>query len=159
MLKHSLTLLAFVILAGLTAPLAAQQTGTKAGMLTCKTSASLGLIVGSHQKIGCGFTPNNGGPPDNYTGYINRLGADIGVRTGGVMAWAVIAPTTGVHHGALAGKYVGASGDASLGLGAGAKVLVGGSHRSITLQPISVEGQTGVNVALGVAGLTLRSAH
>jgi hypothetical protein len=69
---------------------------------------------------------------------------------------AVIAPTTGLHPHALAGKYVGATGDVSLGLGAGAKVLVGGSHRTVTLQPLSVEGQVGVNLALGVAGLTLR---
>ena len=75
------------------------------------------------------------------------------------MAWAVIAPTSGVAHGALAGKYFGASADASFGLGAGAKVLVGGSYRTITLQPVSVEGQVGVNLALGVTGFTLRATH
>jgi hypothetical protein len=84
------------------------------------------------------------------------LGVDVRVKGGGVMTWAVIAPTTGLHPHALAGKYVGATGDVSLGLGAGAKVLVGGSHRTVTLQPLSVEGQVGVNLALGVAGLTLR---
>ena len=75
------------------------------------------------------------------------------------MAWVVLAPTNGVHHGALAGKYVGASGGASLGVGPSANVLVGGSHRSFALQPLSVEGQVGVNLALGVAGLTLHSAQ
>jgi di/tricarboxylate transporter len=59
----------------------------------------------------------------------------------------------------LAGKYVGASGSASLGLGVGANALVGGSHRSIALQPLSLEGQTGVNLALGIAGLTMRRVH
>ena len=72
------------------------------------------------------------------------------------MAWAVFAPTSGLHHGALRGNYVGASGDASFGLGAGAKLLVGGSHRTISLQPLALQGQTGVNLALGVAGLRLR---
>lgn len=72
------------------------------------------------------------------------------------MAWAVFAPTSGLHRGALRGSYVGASADASLGLGAGAKVLVGGSHRTISLQPLAVQGQAGVNLALGVAGLRLR---
>jgi Protein of unknown function (DUF992) len=75
---------------------------------------------------------------------------------GGVMAWAVLAPTNGVSPGALAGKYVGVSGDASLGVGGGANVLVGGSHRSVALQPVSVTGNVGINLALGVAGLTLR---
>ena len=72
------------------------------------------------------------------------------------MAWAVFAPTLGLPHGALRGHYVGASGDASLGLGAGGKLLVGGSHKTISLQPLSLTGQVGVNLALGVAGLTLR---
>ena len=91
-------------------------------------------------------------------GHVNRLGLDIGVKAGGVMAWGVFAPTKGYHHGALAGKYVGGSGSASLGVGFGANALIGGSHCSITLQPLSVEGQVGVNLALGVAGLTLSSA-
>ena len=76
--------------------------------------------------------------------------------TATALAWAVFAPTSGLHHGALRGNYVGASGDASFGVGAGAKVLVGGSHRTISLQPLSVQGQVGVNLALGVAGLRLR---
>ncbi len=152
-------LFVLAVVVGSATPLAAQQANqAKVGMLTCKTSAALGLIVGSHQKLACSFTRDGGGPPDHYSGYVNRLGLDLGVKAGGVMAWAVVAPTPGVHHGALAGKYVGASGDISLGVGAGAKVLVGGSKQSIALQPVSVEGQVGVNLALGVAGLTLRSA-
>ena len=145
--------------AALTMPAFAQQAGgTKVGVLTCKASASLGLIVGSRQSVRCSFSPDSGGKPENYVGHIGRLGLDLGVRGGGVMVWTVVAPTNGYHHGALAGHYVGANADASLGLGAGAKVLVGGSHRTISLQPLSVSGQVGVNLALGVAGLTLRSA-
>ena len=143
----------------LTTPALAQQAGgTKVGVLTCKASASLGLIVGSRQSVRCSFSPDSGGTAENYVGHIGRLGLDLGVRGGGVMVWGVIAPTSGYHRGALAGHYVGASADASLGLGAGAKVLVGGSHRTISLQPLSVSGQVGVNLALGVAGLTLRAA-
>ena len=153
-------LAAMAILAALNTSLAAQETNrTKAGVLSCRTSASVGLIVGSHQKLNCRFTPDGGGPPETYFGHINRVGLDVGVRAGGAMAWAVLAPTNGVHHGALAGKYVGASGGASLGVGANANVLVGGSHRSFALQPLSVEGQVGVNLALGVAGLTLHAAQ
>jgi hypothetical protein len=156
MLKLSRTLGLIALLAVLTTPLAAQQTNsTKVGVLTCRTSASLGLIVGSHQKLSCRFTPDAGGPPETYYGHINRLGLDLGIRAGGAMVWGVLAPTTGMHHGALAGTYVGGSGSVSVGLGANANVLVGGSHRSVALQPLSVEGQAGVNLALGVAGLTL----
>jgi hypothetical protein len=152
------TILALALVLSACPPLAAQQAGgTKVGMLTCKTSASLGLLVGSHQKLRCSFSPDNG-PPENYVGHINRLGLDIGVKAGGVMAWGVFAPTAGLHHGALAGKYVGGSSSASLGVGLGANALIGGSHRSIALQPLSIEGQVGVNLALGVAGLTLSSA-
>jgi hypothetical protein len=158
MCKYCRLLLTAITLVGTCLPLAAQQAGgTKVGMLTCKTSASLGLLVGSHQKLRCSFSPDNG-PPENYVGHINRLGLDIGVKAGGVMAWGVFAPTAGLHHGALAGKYVGGSSSASLGVGLGANALIGGSHRSIALQPLSVEGQVGVNLALGVAGLTLSPA-
>jgi hypothetical protein len=160
MLRRRPLLLALGVLLGTSVPLAAQQSGgTKVGTLTCQTSASIGLIVGSHQRLRCRFAPDGGGPVEYYTGHVNRLGLDIGVRAAGIMAWAVLAPTAGLHHGALAGKYVGASGDISLGVGVGAKVLVGGSHRSYALQPLSVEAQAGVNLALGVAGLTLNSSR
>jgi hypothetical protein len=135
-------------------PAAAQS--TKVGVLTCKTSAALGLIIGSHQKIRCSFAPDNGGSAESYAGHINRLGLDLGVKAGGVMVWGVFAPTNGYHHGALAGTYVGGSGSASIGVGVAANALIGGSHKSIALQPLSVEGSVGVNLALGVAGLTLR---
>jgi hypothetical protein len=158
-LKYSLMFFSAAILGAIAVPAVAQQSNqAKAGVLGCRTSASLGLIVGSHQKLRCRFTPDAGGPPETYVGHINRLGLDLGVRAGGAMVWAVLAPTNGIHHGALAGTYVGASGSVSVGLGANANVLVGGSHRSIALQPLSVEGQVGVNLALGVAGLSLRPA-
>jgi hypothetical protein len=160
MLKFRQAFFGIAVCAALTAPAAAQQAGgTKVGVLTCKASASLGLIIGSHQAVRCSFSPDGGGPPENYVGHIGRLGLDLGVRGGGVMVWGVVMPTNGYHHGALAGRYVGVNADASLGLGAGAKVLVGGSHRSVSLQPLAVSGQVGLNLALGVAGLTLRSAR
>jgi len=152
MRKHARTLLGLALAAALVTPAAAQPSGgTKVGVLTCRTSASIGLIVGSHQRIAC--------RPDNYAGYITRVGLDLGVTTGGVMTWGVVAPVNGWHHGALAGDYGGASGSASLGVGVGANALVGGSHRSFALQPLSVSGNVGVNLALGVAGLTLRSVR
>lgn len=156
--RHLMTLAAVILLAG-TVPLAAQQSGgTKVGTLTCRTSATLGLVLGSHQKLSCSFSPSSG-ISEHYTGHVTRLGLDLGVRAGGVLVWGVLAPTHGLHHGALSGTYVGASGSASFGVGVGANVLIGGLHRSIALQPLSVEGKAGVNLALGVAGLTLRSSR
>jgi hypothetical protein len=151
-------LLGLLLAAAFAAPTSAQQ-GTKVGVLSCRTSASIGLIVGSHQRLRCTYAPDNGGPPEYYAGTINRVGLDLGVTTGGIMTWGVVAPTSGFPHGALAGSYVGGSGSASVGVGAGANALVGGSQRSFALQPLSVSGNVGVNLALGVAGLTLRSVH
>jgi len=86
---------------------------------------------------------------------MNRIGLDIGITAGGVMVWAVLGSSSGVRPGVLTGRFVGASGEISVGVGAGANLLVGGSGQSVSLQPLSLEGQVGVNLALGVAGLTL----
>jgi hypothetical protein len=152
-------LFGIALAAAFAAPASAQSGGTKVGVLTCKTSTRIGLILGSHQRMRCSYAPDNGARPEYYYGYINRLGLDLGVTTGGVLAWGVVAPTEGVPHGALAGEYAGASGSATVGVGVGANALIGGSHRSFALQPLSVQGQVGVNLALGVAGLTLHSVH
>jgi Protein of unknown function (DUF992) len=104
MLKSGWFLTTIALLAALNTRVAAQEVNrTKAGLLTCRTSASVGLIIGSHQRMRCRFTPNTGGPSYEYVGHINRLGVDVGIRAGGVLAWAVLAPTNGVHRGALAG--------------------------------------------------------
>jgi Protein of unknown function (DUF992) len=132
----------------------AQGSTTRQGMLTCRTSASLGLIIGSTQRLACQFKGDTGGT-QNYTGRINRVGLDIGFTAGGVMAWAVLGNSSALQPGALTGRFVGASGDISVGVGAGANLLIGGTAQSISLQPLSLEGQVGLNLALGVAGLTL----
>jgi hypothetical protein len=136
---------------------AAAQTGQggTAGMLTCRLSPSIGLLIGSRQRMSCRYVPNGGGPPDFYTGVMSNIGLDIGITAGGALAWGVIAPGSGPARGALAGTYVGASGSIGVGVGVGANVLVGGSNRSISLQPLSVEGSVGINLSLGVSGLTL----
>jgi len=96
-----------------------------------------------------------GGPPQNYVGSIDKFGVDIGYTKGGVLVWTVLAPTTSPAPGSLAGAYGGATASATVGAGGGANVLVGGSGKTITLQPLSIEGNTGLNVAAGVAALTL----
>ena len=129
---------------------------TQTGMLSCKLNPSIGFIIGGHQSMECRFVPSMPGPPQFYEGALNTVGIDIGIIGGGALAWGVLAPTAGVPAGALAGTYVGASGDVALGLGVGANVMVGGSNRSFALQPLSVEGSVALNVTLGLSALQLR---
>jgi Protein of unknown function (DUF992) len=97
---------------------------------------------------------------EHYTGMIEKWGVDIGYHGGGVMAWAVLAPTTDIPKGALAGSYGGATGAVAAGVGASANILVGGSSgKTLSLQPLSIEGMTGINLALGVAQVTLVKAE
>jgi hypothetical protein len=160
MSKRCLAPLAFAVMVAFVPPAVGDTTaGVKAGVLTCKLSPSIGFIIGSQQRMSCRYTPNAPHPPETYTGTMDTIGLDIGVTAGGGLAWAVLAPTEGPPPGGLAGVYVGASGDASFGLGAGANVLVGGSARTVSLQPLSVEGEAGVNLAVGVSGLTLTWAQ
>jgi hypothetical protein len=126
------------------------------GNLTCRLAPSVGLIVGSRQRMNCWFVSSRDGNIERYSGVITRFGLDVGFTTRGIMTWSVLARTRTIGRGVLAGNYVGASGDISLGFGLGANALIGGSRRMTMLQPISVAGQVGVNLALGVAGLTLR---
>ncbi len=135
-------------------PAHAQGSSIRQGMLTCRTSPSLGLIFGSTQSLACQFRANSGWT-QNYVGRINRIGLDIGITAGGVMAWAVLGSSSAIQPGVLTGRFVGASGDISVGVGAGANILIGGTAQSISLQPLSLEGQVGLNLALGVAALTL----
>jgi len=138
------------------APALAQAQPIRVGGLTCDTSARVGLVLGSRQNLRCVFRSNATGRQYAYTGTMKRLGLDVGITAGGRLFWGVFAPTSHIGQGTLRGNYVGASGNASLGLGLGANVLIGGSNRTISLQPLSVEGQIGINLAVGVARLTLR---
>jgi hypothetical protein len=126
--------------------------GVKLGMLVCDVSGSIGLILGGSESASCTFQGPNG--TEYYKGRITQVGLDIGVTTGAVMSWAVFAPGQ-VGKGALQGDYAGATADAAFAVGVGANVLVGGSQNSIALQPVSIEGQAGVNVAAGLANFKL----
>ena len=148
----------FVVMASASALIAgttAAQERVQAGQLTCDLSGGIGLIFGSQRTLNCTFMPSAQGAAEFYAGTLTKLGVDVGVTTGGVLVWGVYAPTSRPA-GALSGSYGGATAEASLGAGAGANVLVGGSNRTIELQPVSLQGQAGVNVAAGVAGIDLR---
>jgi hypothetical protein len=144
----------------LAVPAEAQNPGgwTQIGMLNCRLNPSIGFIIAGHQSMECLFTQSAPVPPERYEGALNMVGLNVGITAGGQLGWAVFAPTAGTPLGALAGDYVGASGDIGLGVGVGANVLVGGSGRTFALQPLSVEGSVSINVALGVATLKLRPA-
>ena len=132
----------------------AQAQAVKAGVLTCNVSSGFGFIFGSSRSINCTFAPA-GGAPQHYVGSIDKFGVDIGYTKGGVLVWTVLAPTTSPAPGSLTGSYGGATASATVGVGVGANLLVGGTGNAISLQPLSIEGNTGLNVAAGVAALTL----
>jgi len=137
-------------------PAAAQQQWQhNLGRLICRVGPGIGAVIASRRGLTCRFRARDG-HVERYSGSITRFGLDIGVTAGGVMSWTVLTRTRGARRGALAGHYVGLSGEASVGVGGGAKALIGGTRRAMVLQPVSVVAKAGVNLALGVAGLTLR---
>ena len=134
---------------------AAAQSGVQVGVLECRGSGSISFVIGSVHEFTCIFNPG-GGPVVPYHGIVRKVGLDLGVTEGSVLGWAVFAPTRDIGPGDLAGNYGGVTAGAAVGVGGNANVLVGGSNNSIALQPLSLEGQAGLNVAVGVAGLELR---
>src|SRR5215469_13250557 len=159
MLKLLTVTASLAALFALASPLPAQSPNwVKVSGLGCTMSPTIGLRVVGAQNLNCKFTPDGPYPPENYTGTMGTVGIDVGVIGGGLLAWGVYMPTQGPPQGSLAGTYAGASGDIAVGVGAGANVLLGGSGRSVMLQPISVEGSVGIDVTLGVSALTLQWA-
>jgi len=156
MLKYSLVASAMGLAVGAFALATPAQAATtvKTGVLTCNVDSGWGFVFGSSRDLKC--TYSGSGRREHYVGHIAKYGVDIGYLQGGVMVWGVLAPTTDLKAGALSGDYGGATAGASVGVGGDANVLVGGFDRSITLQPVSVEGDKGLNVAAGIASIALK---
>jgi len=133
----------------------ANAAGVKVGVLTCNVASGWGFIFGSTKELHCTYAPDKG-TPEHYSGTVDKYGVDIGYTKAGVLVWAVVAPTSSLKPGALEGHYAGATASATVGIGAGANVLVGGFDQSIALQPVSIEGNTGLNVAAGIGAITLK---
>ncbi|MFT4118176.1 DUF992 domain-containing protein [Bradyrhizobium sp.] len=153
-----------LLLAGLTAASlvvstaggsAQQQRMVRVGVLECRGGASIGFVVGSVTNLGCVLRAE-GLPEDRYVATIRKVGIDLGITQETALAWGVFAPVDRLGPGDLSGNYAGAQGSASVGVGLGGNVLVGGSNNSIALQPLSVQGQVGLNVAAGLESLELR---
>jgi hypothetical protein len=154
-LKIGTCLVAPLMLLTFTVAVSAQDARLVAGTLTCRGNGSVGLILGSSQRMSCEFQRVKGGAAISYTARITRIGLDLGVKGRNTMVWTVLSSTDNPDTGALAGRYAGVAANAAVGVGLGANALIGGSSNSIVLQPLSVQVQTGVNVAVGVKGLTL----
>ena len=127
---------------------------SEVGVLECHGTTTA-FIVGSVTELACLFKPNAGGPPEPYAATMRRVGVDIGINDKTVLAWGVFAPTR-LNAGELRGTYGGAGASATVGVGVGANALFGGSNNTISLQPVSVQAQTGLSAAGGVVGLELR---
>ena len=153
-LKTLVTMVA--VLAGMATGAAAQDAGLKAGILKCNVGSGWGFVLGSTKDLKCIYSPASG-EAERYSGEVQKFGVDIGYTESGVIIWTVFAPTLELQPGALKGTYAGVSAEVSAGMGLGANVLVGGGS-SITLQPLSIQGQEGLNVAAGIGTIRLQPA-
>jgi hypothetical protein len=142
-------------LAAFAAPALSQNAGVNVGQLTCSVAGGMGFVFGSSKELNCLFTRTDG-TAQRYSGTIKKFGVDLGFTKEAQMIWLVFAPGA-VAPGALTGAYVGGTASATVGVGVGANVLVGGSTKQVTLQPVSVEGSKGLNVAGGVAEVDLKA--
>jgi hypothetical protein len=152
-MKKILPATLFAAVAAFTAMPAQAGSGVKIGVLTCKVEGGAGWIIGSSKDVECTFKGTKG-RREYYTGSIGKLGVDVGVTTDTRLAWIVFAPGK-MKAGSLKGSYTGASAEATAGIGLGANAMIGGFRKSINLQPISLQAQTGLNVAAGVSSLNL----
>jgi hypothetical protein len=151
--RSAAALAATVALSTIFAGPVAAQGGVQVGTLTCNSSGAWGFIFGSTRNLACTFAGLN--HVEYYRGQISKFGVDIGYTHGGVLIWTVIAPTANLQPGDLAGSYGGATASATIGVGVGANALIGGSNNTFALQPLSIETNRGLNIAAGVAALTL----
>ena len=155
------TTLALAAATALSLPLLAMPASAEVnvGTLGCHSDGSTGFIIGSSDELVCEFTPAGNGQREVYAGTLNTYGLDIGVTGRTVMTWAVVtADGNAYQQSALSGTYIGASADASVVVGGGGKILVGGANDSFSLQPLSIQAQEGINAAIGVSKLTLAPA-
>lgn len=146
---------AAIAMAALSGAANAAPAGVKVGTLTCDVAGGAGFIFGSSKDLACSYEPTKA-RMEHYAGTISKWGVDIGYTGKGKLIWAVFAPSSDVRPGAIEGEYAGATAQANVGVGLGANVLVGGLDKSIALQPVSIQGSTGLNVAAGIGSISLK---
>jgi hypothetical protein len=146
---------AAIAMAALSGAANAAPAGVKVGTLTCNVAGGAGFIFGSSKDLTCSYEPTKA-RVERYIGTVSKWGVDIGYTGKGRLVWAVFAPSSDVRPGALEGEYAGATAQATVGVGLGANALIGGLDKSIALQPLSVQGSTGLNVAAGIGQISLK---
>jgi len=144
-----------VLIAGASLGVAPAQAAVKVGVLTCNVQSGWGYILGSSKAMQCDYVPNKG-RSEHYTGTISKLGVDVGYTDRGVLIWDVVAASSDMKPGALEGGYGGATVGATVVVGAGANALLGGFEHSVALQPISIEGNKGLDIAAGIGAMDLK---
>jgi hypothetical protein len=145
-----------IMLAVMAATPADAQSRVRAGTLNCLGGGQTSFIIGSVTEMNCVFTPDYG-RRQRYVAVVRRFGLDVGATSKNALAWAVLAPTKRIGRGEIAGSYGGVAAGAAVGVGGSANILVGGSNNTFALQPLSLQGAEGINVAAGIAGLELRA--
>lgn len=146
---------AAIAMAALSGAANAAPAGVKVGTLTCDVAGGVGFVFGSTKDLTCSYEPSKA-RVERYAGSISKWGVDIGYTGKGKLIWAVFAPSSDVRPGAIEGEYAGATAQANVGVGVGANALIGGLDKSIALQPLSVQGSTGLNVAAGIGQISLK---
>ena len=146
---------AAIAMAALSGAANAAPAGVKVGTLTCDVAGGVGFVFGSTKDLTCSYEPSKA-RVERYAGSISKWGVDIGYTGKGKLVWAVFAPSSDVRPGAIEGEYAGATAQANVGIGVGANALIGGLDKSIALQPLSVQGSTGLNVAAGIGQISLK---
>ena len=155
-MPNRIGLIAAALGASMMAAAPAHAAGVKVGTLTCEVEAGWGYVLGSQKDLNCVFKSATNGTVAKYTGDITKLGVDVGYTNAGVMVWGVVAPSKDMQADALEGTYAGATAGATAVVGGNLNVLVGGLDKSITLQPISIEGNSGVSVTVALGAMQLR---
>ena len=132
------------------------------GVLRCNAEGTISFIFGSTRDVSCVFDPAGDGANESYKGSIKNFGIDIGYTEAGVLVWGVLAASADVDPGALNGTYGGVSADIAAGYGVGVNALIlGGPNNapSLALQPLSIEGNEGLNIAAGISSLELKAVQ
>jgi hypothetical protein len=153
-------MVACAVLAGASFASAQEKKGATVGMLRCNEASGWGLVFGSTKDLKCVFTGSEkGAKPAHFTGTIKKYGVDLGFTENAVILWAVVSTSDKFTPGDIAGSYGGVTAEAAWAAGLGANVLLGGSKKGFALQPLSVQGYNGINVAAGVTEVELKTAN
>ncbi|MGY3447995.1 DUF992 domain-containing protein [Bradyrhizobium sp. USDA 4353] len=126
----------------------------RVGVLECEGRRTTGKLVMSNARLRCVFR-SQGRAPERYVAKVRRYGLDLGLTDETRMAWAVTAPVNDFGRSELGGRYGGVSANAAALVGFGGSFLLRDTDRATQLQPISLQGQTGMNLAAGITEVEL----